>query len=338
MMKTSLRTGLGKIQPLYCLVGEETYRKLRLLHDLKKEILPEGEESLNYEYLLGDESDAARILDAARTTAWGLFSASARGGKVINRLVVVDQAEKISPADWKRMRDYLSDPDPHSCLIFLVNRKSRGWSPLAVFQKKYIRTFSPLRGEKLLAWARQEASRQGLAVPEEVMEELVRATGNNLGTIAGEMEKISLYKGGGGEVTLAEVRELIGTGQEGTIFDLTGLIVSRKADQALKLLGKLFDQGEAPLKIFALMVGAFRKLWLGADTWDRTRDSRSACEVAGVRFYRSDFLKQIKTIKTADIPYYYRRLVETDEALKGGEKIPRLALERLIINLAGFGR
>lgn len=337
MMKTSSRTGSGKIHPLYCLVGEDMYQKLLLLRDLKKKILPRGEESLNYEYLLGDDSNAARILDAARTAAWGLFSASVREGEGINRLVVVDQAEKISPDDWKRMSDYLSHPDHGTCLVFLVNRKSRGWSPPTSFPKKYVRIFSPLKGEKLLAWARKEASGQGLTVPEEVMEELVRATGNNLGTIAGELEKLSLYKGGGGMVTLEEVRALVGTGQEGSIFNLTGLIVSGKADQSLKLLDRLLDEGEAPLKILSLIVGVFRKLWRGIDAWEETRDPRTTCEKAGVRFYQSEYLSQIRKIKSFDIPYCYRRLVETDEALKGGEKVPRLALERLIIDLSSPG-
>ena len=55
-------------QPLYFLLGEDEFRKQRFLKELKETVFPEGRESLNYEYLLGEEADAPRILDAARVS------------------------------------------------------------------------------------------------------------------------------------------------------------------------------------------------------------------------------------------------------------------------------
>jgi len=334
IMRTPRTSRSRTIQPLYCLVGEDSYRKLIFLRELKGDIFPRQEEPLNYEYLLGDEATAALILDAVRTVAWDLFSTVDNRLETAKRLVVVDRAEKLSPAIWKRLRDYLADPEPNACLVFLINRASRGWTPLSLFPKKYVKTFSPLKGVKLLDWGRKEASKRNLTIPDGVLEELVLSTGNDLGKMTGELEKLSLYKDGPGVVTSEEIKEIIGVGRRGKVFDLTGLIVSGRSDEALILLNHLLDHGEAPLKILSLMVSSFRKLWLGIEAWARTENSRSVCEAAGVRFYQSDFLRQVKRMKSTAIPYIYRRLVEADDALKGGEKSPRLALERLIVDLA----
>ncbi len=322
----------GKIRSLYFLLGEETYLKLLSLKDLKKKILADGEESLNYEYLLGDDVDAAGILDAARTVSWDLFSPAGKG----RRLVVVDRAEKLSPAVWKRMTDYFNAPEPDTCLVFLINRKEKDWNARSFIPKKHIVSLSPPRGKKLEEWVRNEISRHGLHARGKALEALVRLAAMNLGALAGGLETLSVYKGGGGgTVTAEEISAVIGIGREGTIFDLSGLIVMGNREDALILLNQLLDEGEKPLKIVSLLAGAFRKLWLGVEAWQKTGNPRATCEAAGVRFYQSDFLRQAQKLRPEDIGYVYRRLVETDNALKGGERNSQLALERLIIDLAG---
>ncbi|MFH1037898.1 MAG: DNA polymerase III subunit delta [PVC group bacterium] len=321
----------GKLQPLYCLLGEDTYQKLQILKELKEELFKDGDGALNYEYLLGDETNAAGILDAARTAAWGLFAAAGRG----RRLVVVDRAEKISPADWKRMKDYFVAPDPGACLVFLVNRKEREWSFRSLFPKKCLFSCAPLKGKKLEERIRREASERRLRIGDEPLQALVRLAGSDFGSLVGGLDKLVLYKSGGGEVSADEVAAVIGVGREGTIFDLTGLIVTRRTSAALLLLNRLLDEGEHPLKILSLVGGTFRKLWLGVEAREKTKNSRTICEEAGVRFYQPQFLRAVEKLAPADIGYCYRRLVETDDALKGGEKNLRLALERLVIDLSG---
>ena len=337
MIKSTAKLKLREVKPLYCLTGEDIYRKLSFLGELKDAIFSAGESLLNYEYLLGDEANAATILDSARTVAWGLFANSPAPAGPINRLIVVDQAQNLPNPDWKIMKEYFSAPDPGTCLVFLVNRLEKGWTPRNNFPKKYLQEFSPLKAKGLLSWTRGEARRKNISIPDDVLEEIILAVGGKTGSIAGELEKLYLYKGAGEKITSDDVRELVGTGQKENIFDLTGLIVMKQTSRALKLLNKLLDEGEEPLKILALMVRAFRQLWLGIDSWEETGNQQTACHAAGVRFYQSDFMNQIKKLKPGDIPSIYQRLVGADEALKGGEKLHSLALERLVIELAAIG-
>lgn len=95
-MTSFAKLKLSEVKPLYGLIGEDVYRKLRLLDELKQAILSADGAPLNYEYFLGDEVNAAAILDASRTAAWGLFSLSPEKSELINRLVVVDRSFRIS--------------------------------------------------------------------------------------------------------------------------------------------------------------------------------------------------------------------------------------------------
>ena len=336
-MTSFAKLKLSEVKPLYGLIGEDVYRKLRLLDELKEAILSAEGNPLNYEYFLGDEVNAAAILDAARTAAWGLFSLSTEKSELINRLVVVDQAENLPIQDWKVMSEYFSDPESGTCLVFLINRKEKGWLPRKYFPKKHLRAFSPLRAKGLLTWARDEARRKKISIPDDILDEIIAAVGENPGSIAGAIEKLYLYKDPGEEVTSDDVMEIVGTGRRDTIFDLAGLIVMKKTSSALALLKKLLDDEEAPLKILALMVRAFRQLWLGIDSWENNGDRRAACQVAGIWRDHSNFIDQIQRLSPDDIPSIYRRLVEVDGALKGGEKLPSLALERLVIELVAIG-
>jgi len=328
---------MKKLLPVYCLVGEDGCRRRRFLTELKRRLLSGDDNSLNYEYLLGEEADAARILDSARTPAWDLFSSGGGPGRPA-RLVVVDGAESLSAEQWRKMKDYLADPDPAACLVFLVDKPPKEWKGKKYLPPRYVVGFSPLTGKRLRDWIAAEADRCGLKLSRQQIEQCSLAAGKDLGEIAGGLERLALYKGGGGKVSDREVREVIGAGREGSVFDLTELAAARKAREALALLNRLLDEGDAPLRIFSLIAGSVRKLWLGVDAWERTGNTGQALAAAGVRYYREQFIRQVRQLSPARMAFWYRRLVETDWALKGGEKNERLTLERLLIDLAGAGR
>ena len=72
---------MKKLLPVYCLVGEDGYRRREFLTDLKRRLLSGDDNSLNYEYFPPGEADPVRVLDAARTPAWDLFSAGTGVGR-----------------------------------------------------------------------------------------------------------------------------------------------------------------------------------------------------------------------------------------------------------------
>ncbi len=327
---------MKKLLPVYFLVGEDGYRRREFLSDLKRRLLSGDDNSLNYEYFPPGEADVARVLDAARTPAWDLFSAGSGVGRAA-RLVVVDGAESFSPEQWRKLKEYFDDPDPASCLVFLVDKPHNEWKQKKSLPGKYLVNFSPLRKDKLYGWINREATRRGLTLSRGQVEQCALAAGNDLGEIAGGLERLALYKGGEGKATDREVREVIGAGREGTVFDLTELVTAGKAGDALALLNRLLDEREPALRIFALITTSVRKLWLGVDAWERTGDYSKTLETAGVRYYHEQFFRQVKKLSPARMAFWYRRLVETDWALKGGEKNERLALERLLIDLAEAG-
>ena len=319
-----------KIQPVYCFLGEDIYRKLEALRLLRKKILSKGEGALNYDYLLASEVDSARILDAARAASWGLFNS---GGGDVSRLVVVDEAEDISAAEWKVMEDYFQNPSDSSCLIFLVNRNARKWSRKKIFPSGSVKDFRPYRGKTLINWAKKEADRRGLIISRPVLEELIRLAGEDSGNIIQELSKLELYPGPGKSITPEVLRELAGKGQKGNIFNLTKLILGRKKEESLLLLNRLLDEGEEPLRILGFLIAAFRRLWLGREVWDETNNRQTVCRNCGVRYYQNEFMEQVKNFSPTAVPAFWRLMLEANTALKGGEKSTRITIERMVLKM-----
>ena len=325
----------GRIDPLYFLLGEDEYRKKEFIRELKRTIFPEDRHWVNYDYLLGGDASAADILDAVRTPAWDLFSEASPGGPKTGKLVVVDQAERISPHSWEMMEDYFLSPTLDACLVFSVHRRLKKWARSKSLPAKSVINFSPLRGNALIQWVKEEGRKRELILDKAVIQELLVTVGEDLQVISGELDKLMIYRGKGGRLSSEEVGKVTGSGRVTDIFALIDSINLGQRDAALTYLNALLEAGEAPLQILFMITRRLRSLWLGSEAWEKTRDSAAACRAGEVRYYRSEFIRQVKKFDLALLPFKYQRLLKANLDLKSGGANPKLILERLVVDLCG---
>ena len=324
-----------RIEPLYFLLVEEDLQAERFLEGLKRAIVPPEWGPVGWERLSAAASSLPEILGAVRTPA--LFARPRVEGESASpdKLVVVEEAEKLPPSGWKELASSLREPLPGLCLAFVFRpERPRKWSPPLENTAAVVKKFFRLRGGKLEEWLDAEARGLELVLSREARAELIGLFGDDLRSLRRELEKLGLYLGGGGKAGSEEVRAVAGAAGEGSVFDLIDRIFSRRPDQALSLLRGHLRAGEAPLKILNLMARKVNELWLGREEWERTRSTEQACRAAKVAYYRPQFMRLVEKTPLASIPFMLRRLLEADLALKGGEKNPGLALERLVLDLA----
>ena len=89
--------------------------------------------------------------------------------------------------------------------------------------------------------------------------------------------------------------------------------------------------------ILGFLVKSFRRLWTGRDIWDETGDGALTAKKCGVRYFRDDFIRDVRKLTPARIPTIWRLLLEANTALKGGERSSRITLERMIIRMIASG-
>jgi DNA polymerase-3 subunit delta len=108
----------------------------------------------------------------------------------------------------------------------------------------------------------------GLKMSEDAIQVLLERAGTDTQTLANEMEKLSLYSGGG-VITGREVRLMAAPSREAIMWQLTDAMGSRNAEEAFVVLRQLLFQGESPMAIIATIEGYFRQLAVARDVLDR---------------------------------------------------------------------
>ena len=91
----------------------------------------------------------------------------------------------------------------------------------------------------------------------------------NLREIANELDKLCLYAGQRAELTDRDVHAICSVSRQAVIWELTDTLGARRLPQAIAALNRLFDDGEAPLGIVAMLVNQLRLMLLVRDLIER---------------------------------------------------------------------
>ncbi len=329
MTPEALRTELsrGEIRCAYLIAGEERLFRDEALEALRAAVLEGGPADFNFDRIDGDVASVPRLLDSVRS----LPVLAPR------RLVVLREpeprrggAQALTDAIVELVDELRGgDAGPASTVLVVtaagIDRRAR-W--VRAFQEPaVIVDCAPPRGARaVLTFVRDEARRQGLRLEPGVAELLAERVGARLLMLRNELAKAALTAGEDGRVTRAQVAAATGDVAEEPIWDLTDAIGEGRAADALSVLSKLLRSGAPPVVVLGSVANHFRKL-------ARLRDGG---RVAGHPFAIRKLEKQVSRYGSDQLLGCLRSIYETDAALKGqGALPPVLALERLVLNLAG---
>ncbi|MBC7247846.1 MAG: DNA polymerase III subunit delta [Actinobacteria bacterium] len=239
----------GKALLIYgdqALLVEEELKKV--LARIGKEVDPE----FNLDFFRAGEDRLEEALRAAETLPF------ASGW----RYVVVKEAQRLTPAEIKSLVRYLEDP-PESATLILVGVGLKDGSSLVkeVGKRGRVRKASLSRREIPL-WIKGRFEERGLRVNGRALSYLLESLGEDLMAIEAAVEKISLFHEGRGMVELDEVVSLVSPSAERTVYELVDRVAVGDADQALKILRRLLQQGERAGNVLYALEAHFLRLLL----------------------------------------------------------------------------
>jgi DNA polymerase-3 subunit delta len=172
------------------------------------------------------------------------------------RAVVVRGVEQLGKRKTK-LRDevmrYLAAPNPTTVLVLVV---AAGEEPDGeLVRASTAVALEPLSAERLPRWLQHYAATLGLTVAPDAADLLLGAVGNDLSTLARELEKLgSLALGGGRPVTAEDVTSLVGVRRGETVYDLVHAALERRAARAAQLVEPVLEQaGMSGVKILSLL-------------------------------------------------------------------------------------
>ena len=315
----------GKIPLVLYLFGDEPYLIEKGVEGLREKLIPASLQDFNRDVYSAGDVPASRIVDAARTVP------------VLNpwRFILVKEADRFSPDDFGQLLEYIEKPSPSTCLV-LWGDKSGPWKQCfpgirevgAVIQVK------PFFAGKLIGWIKREAQEFGKGMTREAAEYLKDMVGNRLRDLHNEIEKAVAHVGEKPVIELGDIEEVVSEVKTRTIFELTDAIGMRNSLEALRILRRMLQAGEAHLRILSMIARQFRLIWKAKYLVSKGVEK----EKVGRRLklhhlYLESILEQTTYFSEDDLREGFRLFLQTDLAMKTTTVSKELLLEKMVVDL-----
>ena len=318
---------------LHVLFGKDAFSLREALDKLRSSLDADGMLANSTTVLDGRRTSLAEVTAACDTVPF--MSA--------NRLVIVEGLLSRlgggrrggEEEAWLPLAEYV-DRMPPSTHLVLVDEEVEGGNPLldALKGRGEVSQFRPLYARAVPGWIGKRAQRLDLKLSAGAVRLLADFVGNDLWTLSGELEKLSVYAAGR-PVSEDEVRALVTAVRETTVFPLVDAIVEGRPAAAIKLLRQMFRQGSGAPYILLMIQRQIRHLALAREMLEAGESARRIGETLRLPgFALERLLEQAPRYPAPRIKAAFQRLLEADLHIKRGVYDGELALELLVHDLA----
>jgi DNA polymerase III subunit delta len=349
------------------LFGDELFLQRQVLASLRAIILPGEDAEFSCQIFSGEDSTGYElewqsVMDELNTVA--LF-----GGD--QRLVIIDKADDFVSRYREKLEAYLAKPSQSGILIMTV----KSWPSNTRLYKSIdakglpIECKTPSEAELLRWLTKHSDANHGAKLDPDAAELLYEIVGDNMGRLDQELEKLALIArtptsaatdalAESSDSTVAKkpdtkskplitrdlVEEAVGGWRARSAWDLSKQMNLGNAADALLQLQRLYDAGEDPIPLLAMVSSSLRKLAAATRMADiaqsenrRGEDLKTLLTKAGITYRVQESEEQLKQISRPRGRQILDWLIKIDLALKGrnsrGHKA-RLMLEELIVKLS----
>ena len=313
---------------LAVLVGDESALKRDVITALHERLA--GGDDMALSSFLGKDADWARVSDELHTVS--MFGD--------HRLVVVDAADDFVSRYRGQLEDYAERPAAAGTLILDVAK----WPKNTRLAKKVAADgpglaieCAAMKGAQLSKHLTRLAKDEGKTFGPDAIGLLTTLTGNSLSMLQQELGKLVAYVGDRDQITVDDVRTLVGGWTTETTFQMLAAIRDGQLADALAQLDKLLDAGEAPQRILGGINWMYRQLSQAVERSRLGTPLGVALKESGVRPY--EVKSQEAYLRRVGRPAAERfrlAIQEADLGLKGNSRLPeRIQMERLLVRLAG---
>jgi len=323
----------GSLKPVYVLFGGDAF----LLDAARSEIVAAAIGDSDPQVAVTtfeSDADLAVVLDELRTAP---FLAPRRA--VILRDADVFLSRKEDDKNSRReitfrevLEKYLENPSENSTLILLAASWPKNTRLYKLIDKvgQAIDCSAPdARG--LPSHIAAAAARRGKKIQPEASQLLAAWVGADLGSLDGEVEKLSLYAADRPMITSEDVAKLV-TASGGTEpFAITNAITAGDPAAALNCLAHMLTKRGEEFKVSGLIAWHLRRVLAAQQAIAAGKPAKSA--LPNMPFHQQNaFLAMLQRRPLPKLQADFRRLIATDLAMKSGTNASA-ALQELVVQL-----
>ena len=239
-----------------------------------------------------------------------------------------------SIGEWSGLTDQLGSMPPTTDLVFVDGGLSRNNPMLRrLSPMSEVREFRMPSDRDLPGWIANRASAVGVNIDRNACAVLADAVGRQPMLIDSELHKLALYCGDR-PASAEDVREMVAYVREANIFQAVDAVIDGRSDVALRLIGRIMDDGSPAVYLMTMIARQIRLLLMANDLLARGEPQ----DQVGRRIRLSGWvlnktIQQARRVSQQNLEYMHGRLVETDLLLKTKPIDEQLALEMLVAEL-----
>ncbi len=314
------------LPPVLYLYGAEPFLRQKALLQIEKAVLTPGNEDFNRHIFYGKGISVADVTEAVMTLP--VFAEK--------RLVVIKDAQALTAADLDSLSGCIEQPVAETCLVFSgdkIDSRRKFFKNLKKIDA--LVEFKPLSERQIPAFIRQHLEDLEFSITGDALALFVIRVGCSLLEVMTELEKLTLYAGTPRLIDVADVQAVVSSIRAENIFAIGNAVGQQDAARALILGRHLVADGEAPLKILALLTRHYRQLWKARELQVEGRSSSEIARGVGVPpFVVGELISQGRRYSRKDFRRAFGLFVEADLAMKSSGSQAEVVLENLLLRLA----
>jgi DNA polymerase-3 subunit delta len=316
----------GSIQPLYLLIGCETFLRdeaaRAIAGEALRETLVREFNDSRFSLLSGNVYDAIAAAEQ-------LPMMSAR------RVVRITDFAKLREADEEALIRYVKRPAESSVVIFVAeDLDKRKKLTKELLDNCAVVEFLAATDGEAKAWVKQQLRKLKVSADEQLVSEIVMLVGTNIQTLSSELDKLASAAAETGRISSEMVDDLIGRSRELSNFALGDQLVARNRKRAMETLHRLLDDGAEPLMLIGMLAGNYHRLAMAKDLLMRGKRDEVFRVVRMPPFKQNEFIATLQRSDAAVIARGIARIAAADLAIKTSLATPRLQLEMLVVELS----
>jgi len=278
----------------------------------------------------GAEAEIAGVLDELRTVPF----------LTDRRVVAVRGADRFVSAHREALERYFDKPSSTGVLVLAVST----WDARTRLAKKLPKVgklidASPPKRRELPAHLTQYAlDKYKVRLARDAAGMLVELGGEELAQLYSEVDKLVIYARGEKTVTAGHVESLIGHHRIYGAFEVIDAVIEGNASRAVERLRNMFE-GDKNAEYTAVGAFAFhvRRMFNAKSLLEKGTPQRTVASQLRIWGNQKRFFAQLRRISLVQIGSLLEQLAGIDYAVKTGRSRAPVAIEQLVLKLAGAG-
>jgi len=269
---------------------------------------------------------ASEVLDELRTVPF----------LTDKRVVVIKGADDFVSENRQILEKYFDNPSPTGVLILTV----KSWSGQTKLAKrlsavgKLISVTQPKPWQLPQRLCQYANDAHGKKLSDDAAVLLVELTGDDLGRLYSEVDKLATFADKEKAITVNHVELLIGHNRLFNAFEVIDAIMAGEVARAVERLRTMFAEDKSSeYTVVGAFAFHFRRMFNTKVLLEKGVTPSEIVERLRIRSNKESFFAHVRKLSLKQIGGYLQKLGEIDHAIKTGQTKAQVAMEQLVLGL-----